>query len=496
MDLLRTQLIKLILLFSVSFLLNACTEDKILIREYGSLSGTVIDSFDDQPLANVEINTNPSSSVVFSDSLGRFSINEIVVGEYAFNAQLIGYARAFVNASIAIQVSTEVTIRMDRTTAVPEAAYNPSPATGANQQSRNLTLTWNTTPLLNDSLIYDLHIFESNVDTAIFSLVDSPDTVAEVPGLRYETTYFWQVTTRSLSGGEAKSSLWNFTVLDFPDNRFVFTSNIDGNYQLHSSNDSSTQKIQITRTPYNSLSPMFSTDRKEIAYSANQDLDYHIFIMDYRGQNPKKVTSVPIAGFHSDGSEFCWWPDNGGFIYSHYNQLYSIDRHGANLKTIATAPSDMNFANSDYSQTTDKIVVQTVGVSKSAGELYLINADGTDMEQILDDLPGIIENPTFSIDGRQVMYTRDVSGFESEEGRQLDADIFLLNIRTGVSTNVSNNKPSGTNDLKPRFSPFGSEIIFTNVLNDGSGSPTIMVMGVDGSDRQILFENADMPNWK
>lgn len=260
MDLLRTQLIKLILLFSVSFLLNACTEDKILIREYGSLSGTVIDSFDDQPLANVEINTNPSSSVVFSDSLGRFSINEIAVGEYAFNAQLIGYARAFVNSSIARQVSTEVTIRMDRTTAVPEAAYNPVPATGANQQPRNLSLTWNTTPLLNDSLIYDLHIYESNVDTAIFSLVDSPDTVAEVLGLRYETTYFWQVTTRSLSGGEAKSSLWNFTVLDFPDNRFVFTSNIDGNYQLHSSNDSSTQKIQITRTPY--IQYLALTERK------------------------------------------------------------------------------------------------------------------------------------------------------------------------------------------------------------------------------------------
>jgi TolB protein len=489
--------IKFIILMSFVLLaLTTCREDTIEPASFGSLSGTVVDNFNDQFLSDVEINTNPSSSVVFSDDQGKFLISEIPTGDYSFTAHLNGYKKTFVNATIAADITTEITIKMEREITLPDPATNPTPLTGAVNQPRDLTLIWETTTPKNDSLTYDVFVYESNTSSIVFSSLNTVDTLLSLNDLRYATTYFWQVNVKSSTGGESKGDIWNFTTIKFPDNRLAFTSNVNGNYQVYSSNDNSDQKIQITRTPYNSLHPLFSADRGEIAFSANKTLDYQIFIMNFDGTNTRQITTIPIAGFHSRGSGFCWWPDNGGFIYSHYDNLYSIDRHGANLKVIATAPPGRNYASCDYSASTNKLVVQTVGSLIYEGEIYLMNTNGTDTVRIVDDLSGNVKDPTFSIDGKQVMYTHDVSGFNSQDGRQLDTHIFILDLESMLTTDVSNNKPSGTNDLQPRFSPFGAQIIFTNALNDGSGEKSVYVMDIDGANRSLLFENAEMPNWK
>ncbi len=478
------------------FVFASCLEDPIQIDSFGSVSGIVTDSFNDRPLSGVEIDTNPSSSVVISDSLGAFLIPEIAVGEYSFTAQFPGYEKTFVNVTVAEGIKAEVEIKMDRQFSIPDHVTNPTPSTGAKAQPREVTLIWEGSPSIDDTLSYDVFVYESNIDSIVFSSFNLSDTFLTVDELRYETTYFWQVNAKSGTGGESKGDIWNFTTLDFPDNRFLYTSKSTGNYQICSSNDSATQAIQITRTLFNSLSPRYSTDRKEIAYTANGTLENQVYLMNYKGENNEQITNIPVAGFHSNGSEFCWWPDNGGFLYSHYDILYSIDRRGANLTPISTAPSGRHFGDLDYSGSTDKIVVQTIGSLIYEGEIYIMNSNGSDTLRIVDDLPGIIEHPTFSIDGKKVMYTRDFSGFDSPDGRQLDSRIYILDLATMIIDEVSGHKPEGTNDMHPRFSPFGSKIIFTNALNDGSGVSSVYEMNLDGTGRNLLFEDAEMPDWK
>jgi TolB protein len=94
------------------------------------------------------------------------------------------------------------------------------------------------------------------------------------------------------------------------------------------------------------------------------------------------------------------------------------------------------------------------------------------------------------------MFTRDVSGFQSTDGRQLDAHILLINIETKEVRDVSGNKPDGTNDLYPRISPDGAKIIFMNVSNDGTGKKSIWIMNKTGSERKILVEDSEMPCWQ
>ncbi|MCJ7651972.1 MAG: hypothetical protein MUP85_25515, partial [Candidatus Lokiarchaeota archaeon] len=185
----------------------------------------------------------------------------------------------------------------------------------------------------------------------------------------------------------------------------------------------------------------------------------------------------------------------GQLVYANYNKLYKIDQFGANLTQIATAPADRNFRETDWSPANNKIVALTIGENPYDSEIYLMNGDGSNMTLFFSNLPGSIEYPSFSVDGNSIMFTRDVSGFESPDGRQLDSHIFIATINGSDTTDVSINKPAGTNDLQPRFSPDGSLIIFTNSSNVLGSPADIWIMDINGKNRTKIFENAIMPEW-
>ena len=145
-----------IFLMALLTMLWACQEQTVDPVSFGSLSGTVVDNFNNKPLEGVEINTNPSSSVVFTDSLGQFSVAEIATGEYSFTARKNGYEKTFVNATISPGVNTEIAFQMDRQVILPDPATDPSPASESSNVDRNLTLTWNSTTPANDTLTYDV----------------------------------------------------------------------------------------------------------------------------------------------------------------------------------------------------------------------------------------------------------------------------------------------------------------------------------------------------
>ncbi len=123
-----------------------------------------------------------------------------------------------------------------------------------------------------------------------------------------------------------------------------------------------------------------------------------------------------------------------------------------------------------------------------------MNSDGSNMT-LFEDLPGILSGPSFSPDGKSLLFSYDASDFQSTEGRQLDARIYIRTLDNADTVNVSVNKPAGTNDLQPRFSPDGSQIIFVNAKNDGSSENEIWVTNVEGENRQKLFAGY-MPDWK
>ncbi len=485
----------ILLLFPLIYL-SSCEDGKIDFVLQGTISGVVLRLLDDAPLQGVTITTNPATSVVITDGEGKFTIEDVQPGNYTVNAELSGFERETAVISVSQNGVADVTIKLDRGTAIPELPTEPSPAPGAVDQPRTLTLSWTATPIPDDTLSYDIRVFESDLDSALITVIDHPDTALNIQDLRFNTTYFWQVVVRSLSGGETKGDVWSFRTEGFPDNRITYSLPTNGNYEIFSSSPTGEDNTQLTFNAFNDLKPLFDNNRNFIAFSANEDLNYHIFIMTKDGKDPFQVTTVPIAGLHSKGTSFTWSPDNGRFAYASNDKLYVINRDGTGLNAIIDAPAGRHFRDCDWSGVTDRIVVETIGANIWDSEILILDSDGTDSTTIVANLPGIIGSPTFSIDGTQVMYTNDASGLEQIDGRQLDSRIFILDLASSTTVDLSGGKANGTNDLSPRFSPDGSKVIFVNRANDGSGDPSIWIMDVDGQNRTQLFAKGDLPSWQ
>jgi Tol biopolymer transport system component len=72
-----------------------------------------------------------------------------------------------------------------------------------------------------------------------------------------------------------------------------------------------------------------------------------------------------------------------------------------------------------------------------------------------------------SIDSQNIVYTRDVLGYQNSTYLRLDFRIFIHNKETNLSRELMNSKPSRYNDLDVKFSPNEEEVIYTNSSNDG-----------------------------
>ncbi len=480
----------------LTLLLTGCIEDKVEPILVGSIQGLVITKALAEPIQDVEITTAPVTSVVYTDANGSFLINNVPEGEYTVIARVEGYTHEAVKVNVIQNKITEVTIKLSTGSLLAPPPELPVPASGSDRQALALTLKWAITNTSDDSLEFAVRIYESNEVTPVISVEGLRDTIYAVGGLKYNTTYYWQVDVKSSTNYITAGELWTFKTIPFPDNHIVFTLRREGTYDLYSSNLAGDSLTRITYSNGYKFRPMFNHNRNLVAFSSNGQIDYHIYLMNSDGSEVRQITNLPIAGFHNQGIGFSWSPDNGKFIYSNYDKLYRIDKDGVNLTHVATAPEGRNFRACDWTVIGNKIVVETVGSAVYDSEIYLMNADGSDSVRLVDNLPGIIESPSFSIDAKEILFTRDVSGFESEEGRQLNAHILILNLDTQTTSDVSISKPAGTNDLQPRFSPDGAKIIFVNAANDGSGSKSIWIMDRNGTNRQKLFDNAEMPYWQ
>lgn len=497
--------LRLVCLLFVFFGFVSCNEDTIEPEGEGSISGVVLDGANSTPLASVSISTNPATSALVTDAAGRFLIDGIGSGDYSISAKRTGYKTEAVNVAVRHNKQTTVTIVLESTkegNAIPNPAANPVPATEASNVSSVVTLRWQgSDPDRNDSLTYDVYLFESMNGQKKKVAEAIRDTSVQVTELRYNTTYFWQVISQDSKGNTSNSAVWSFTTASLPDMRYLFSRATDNNYDVYTSDGTAENTFRLTTSFSREWWPRLNPQRDLVAYSSNVGIEPHIFVMTREGNSKRQVTTLPVVGYHNQGIGFTWSPDGGKLLYANYDKLYTINRDGSGLTLIATAPANRHFRMVDWTAQGNRIVAQTIGSNINDSELYLMNADGANMTLLVGNLPGRVESPSFSIDGTRIMYTIDASGFESADGRQLDSRIYIRNIDgSGTVFDVSANKPAGTNDLYPRFSPDGARVIFVNTNNDGLSQQDVWTVELNSDirdrNRTKLFDNATMPEWR
>ncbi|MEM6843953.1 MAG: carboxypeptidase regulatory-like domain-containing protein [Bacteroidota bacterium] len=482
--------------------LSACTEDTIPPITLGTLEGIVL--AEETPLPNINITTQPATNPVQTDSAGRFVLTGIPADTYTITVRGEGIRTTSLTALITPDSATEVTIRAEHTEPENRAPGAPtllSPQNEGTNLPRTLTLTWQGTDPDQDSLRYEVRLFtsQSNLRQSVVAQ-DIGDTTLVVEDLQFATTYFWQVIATDPDGLSSQSEVASFTTLPVPNLRFTWVSDTSGNAELYASDGSDTTIVQITQQATRDVSPQFHPRLPRVAFTSEVQGETQLFITPLIEGTPTQITQVPLAGFHNIGTGYTWSPDGGQLAYAHYYELYRIQANGSGLQVITQAPANRNFREMDWSEIGNQFVLQTIGTRIYDAEIYLYSPQEDSLRLLVANHPGQLHSPSFSIDGQEILFTYDASGFQSLEGRQLDSRIYQVPTSASPDSiqwiDVSVNKPAGTNDLRPRYSPDGARVIFENAPNDDPNAASIWVMDLNGDNRKLLYQNATMPHWR
>jgi len=485
--------------------LSSCEENTVEPLRYGAVEGTVLDARTNRPLVNVSISTNPATGSYITDGLGHFKIDQVPTGQISVTARKADYNSITATLTINEGQNTPVSIQLDKPAAAttPGAPSRPDPAIGSTNQAAELTLSWHpTNAAKGDSLRYDVVLYEGNNVNQRNLLTNSKDTTVLATNLLYNTTYYWQVTVRNPAGAIARSTVWNFQTRALPTNRYLYARTANGNTDIYSSSATGSDLLRLTSAITVETAPQLSPNGDLIAYSSNASGQFQLYTMNRDGSNQRRITTLSAEGYSNAGIGYRWSPDGAQLLYAHYDQLYRINRDGTGLTLLATAPTGRHFRECDWTaQNGGRLVVQTIGALPFDAELYLYDVNGTNPTLLVGNLPGRLDSPSFSIDGRSVVYSRDVAGFNDITGRQLDAHIFTQRLDGSSTTDVSsgtgsNTKALGTNDITPRYTPDGFHLIFVNRANDDLSQPDVLTVDLDGRNRTKVFTNAFWPDYK
>ena len=488
--------IKIVICF---IFLVSCSEELIDDSGMGIVKGRVVDSETFEPIANARISTSPTTSTYFSDKDGYFEFSDILVGKYSFQAQKDGYISKFEPATITKNTTVQIIFELVISTAnnkPPGIPLLTAPADDAKNQALKLNLTWTATDKELDPLTYTVTLKNGTTDL-ITTYKDLKTPSLEISGLSYSTKYYWQVSSSDGINSPSNSVTRTFTTLAFPNPRFLYIKKVNSNNVIYTA-DEAGNELQLSSSEVNSFRPRKNLQINKIAYISSDGSQNQIYTMDPDGSNVFKVTNlIPIAGFNMEHTNYCWSTNGSQLIYPNFDKLYRIDANGGGLIELFKTPNGKFISECDWSQDGSQIVLKVNDISGYNVEIYVINASGVFQYQVLSNVNGAVSGLNISVDNQRIVYTRDITDYQSSNYRRLDSRIFIYNRITNTSTELDTKKQNGYNDLDVKFSPNEAEVIFTNTSNDGISIKNIQKASISDVDsRTTLFTGGSMPEWK
>ncbi|UZH56086.1 carboxypeptidase regulatory-like domain-containing protein [Salinimicrobium tongyeongense] len=486
-------------------LLISCSEDTVGESLTGTISGKVVENSSNEPLENVKITTTPASSTVFTDENGEFVIEDVLIDQYSVKAEIKDYTTAFEAVTVTEGATSNVAFELLKSGANNRQPSTPqlvSPEDNAEEVDMTAEFVWNSSDPEDDELTYELELW-NNVNEEVLRYSNIQDTTYTVEGLNSGYRYFWQVKVSDSVNDPVLSPLYSFRTRNVPESRILFTRLINGNNVIYSRN-SEGEEFRLTSPDQNSFRPRKNNSVNKIAFLRVVNGQTHLFTMNPDGSQEKRITSnIPVNGFNLNMVDFSWADDGAALVYPNFSKLYKINSTGGGTTLIYETQNGDFITEVDVSENNETIALITNNSNGYDADLLTINFEGEIQERILNNVEGALGGIDLSLQGDKILYTYDSSGFRSDSYRRLDSELFIYDFSTRQFQNLSVEKSDGTNDLDPRFSPNEAEVIFVNTSNDDLSPKDIYTMPVNTGnstgnedDREMLIENAAMPDWE
>jgi len=488
--------LSLLLIFLVS-----CNEDRISENDFGIIRGKVVAEGSNEPLNNVRISTSPVTSTIFTDANGNFEIKNVPVGDYSVTARLDGYLAGFEPAAVVTSKAVNVIFEMQISTAnnkPPSAPELINPTENEVLESTEVVFEWESTDPEEDPITYTLELRnDQNEDVLLFEDITEPTFTYS--DLTLGVQYFWQVSAKDEYNPAVLSSVGTFKVRNAPvDNRFLFVRNINGNNVIFSA-DEEGNEFQLTSENTNSYRPRRNVSANRIAYLQTTGAQADIYTMKRDGTDKVKVTSnVRPNGFDLNEINIDW-PENSDRIYfPNMDKLYQIRSNGQNLTLVYQTTDGSLISEMAVSESANLIVLKTNNLNGYNVSFITISKNGNLIDTLISGLPGGASGLDLSVDNNTIVYSYDISEFQSNDYRRLNSKIFTFDISTmGPAVDISAERPNGTNDLDPIFAPNEAFVIFTNTSNDGISQKDVYTLEIGEEEtRELLFNDAFMPDWE